>query len=187
MPQDNMSTPLSDIWQRVLDGDDQGWNELVAQYANLVYSVARRNGLDKLDAADCVQQTWMALYKSRRSIRDADNLPGWLTGTAYRRAMRIVNKRAASKRTEQKTPVPDPPLTPEEHLALLQRRVALRQAIARLDDDCATLLEAMFLGPEGRSYRDIARKLALSFNSLGPRRQRCLAKLKKILSEMGLF
>lgn len=180
-----MNTPLNDIWHRVLEGDAEAWSELVNRYATLVYSVARRNGLDEPDAADCAQQTWMALYTSRNKVKEADKIPGWLAGTAYRRAMRIVRSQGVAQRAESQAGMSEPPIDPEEQLGTLRRQAILKQAIGMLDDDCSDLLGAMFFAPEELSYRQIARQLGMSFNSLGPRRKRCLEKLKKILESIG--
>lgn len=180
-----MPSDLNDIWARVLNDDRKAWEELVDLYAVLVYSVARRYGLDDHDAEDCAQQTWMALYASRHRLRDGQKLPGWLSGTAYRRAMRILRKRASTRRVEGKTPPSDPPLPPDQHLILLQRRALLDRALARLEPRCRELLTALFFAPVEHSYRDIARRLNIPLNSIGPVRQRCLARLREVLQELG--
>ena len=181
----SMSSELSDIWARVLGGDHAAWEELVDLYATLVYSVARRSGLDDHDAEDCAQQTWVALYISRHRIHDWQKLPGWLSGTAYRRAMRILRKRASTQRVESKAPPAPTPLSPDQQVILLQRRALLERALARLDVGCRDLLTALFFAPGEKSYGEIARSFNIPINSIGPMRQRCLARLRKILKEMG--
>ena len=180
-----MPSDLNDIWTRVLNGDSGAWEELVDLFATLVYSTARRYGLDDHDAEDCAQQTWMALYASRHKLRDWEKLPGWLAGTAYRRAMRILRKQASNRRVEGKAPPTEMPLSPDEHLMLLQRRALLDRALAQLDERCRELLTALFFAPEEQSYRDIAQRFHIPINSIGPVRQRCLARLREILKGMG--
>jgi DNA-directed RNA polymerase specialized sigma24 family protein len=74
---------------------------------------------------------------------------------------------------------------PDEDVALLERQAHLEHALSLIDPRCRTLLAELFFAPEERSYRDIARKLRIPVNSLGPTRIRCLKKLKKILEELG--
>lgn len=70
-----MTKTVSDIWTEVLEGDSGSWTKLVRLLAPLVFTVARRAGLNQSDAEDCVQQTWVALYQGRRNIKDPNRLP----------------------------------------------------------------------------------------------------------------
>ncbi len=178
-----MNGELPELWQRVRDGEVEAWEAVVDQFATLVYSVARRNGLNPADAEDCCQQTWMALYASRFRIRDGAKLPGWLAGTAYRRAMRILRKQASRKRTEEQIPDSEPPLLPDQQLVLIRRRRILQQAMGELDERCRALLTALFLVEDEISYRELSKNLKIPFNSLGPIRKRCLEKLRAILKK----
>ena len=118
--------------------------------------------------------------------------PGGVPGspaarTAYRRAMRIIRKQGIVARAEQKALAAEPPITPDEQVMLLQRRKMLKRALAQLDDRCRKLLTALFLSSHDTSYRELARHLRLSENSLGPTRRRCLVKLRKIREDMDQF
>ena len=59
----------------------------------------------------------------------------------------------------------------------LERKQAVRAALGRLDAKCRNLLLELF-GTQARpSYEDLAQRLGLSPNSIGPTRQRCLQAL----------
>ena len=178
-----MKSSITEIWSRVLDGDAEAWEELVSEFTTLVYSVALRRGLDQVDAEDCTQQTWLALYTSRNKIRDAGKLPNWLTSTAYRRAMRMHRSRYAHERAAQNIASQESPISPDEHLILIQRRAKLEQALEMLNERCRILLHALFFSPDPKTYDEISKKLRIPLNSLGPTRKRCLEKLRKILSD----
>ncbi|UCC43376.1 MAG: sigma-70 family RNA polymerase sigma factor [Candidatus Zixiibacteriota bacterium] len=154
----------------------------MSEYSTLVYSVARRH-LSDSDAEDCAQQTWLALYKSRHRIKDAARIPTWLASTSYRRAMRILRKKYSVRRAEQNVPDRAGPLTPDEHYTYLRRQATLKRAVESLDKRCRTLLTELFFSQEETRYKELAKKLRIPRNSLGPTRQRCLKKLKKILEE----
>lgn len=179
-----MKESLTRVWQRILDGDPYAWEELVSHYARLVYATARRNGLDGTDAEDCSQHTWMSLYSSRKSIRDPNRLPIWLMSTAARTARRMIRKNTSRGRAEKHRHRSAPETSAEENLMQLQQWAALESALNALDLRCRRLLRAMFFAPADLSYRDIAQKVGIPFNSLGPVRMRCLKKLRKILDDL---
>lgn len=176
---------IEDIWARVLGGDPSAWEELVLKYAALVYSVARRTGLRQAEAEDCAQQTWMALYTGRHTIRDPLHLPAWLTSTARRKAMRTRRRQLKADELHKSTDAPAEVSQPDEAIMAMQRIAQLDLAMEQLDDKCQRVLTEIFLAPEDLSYRDLALRLGMPENSLGPTRMRCLKKLRKILERMG--
>ncbi len=181
-----MSKTLDGIWKSILEGDKNAWGELVDKYTVLVYSVAHRNGLNSADAEDCTQQTWMALYSSRFKIKEVEKIPNWLASTAYRRSMRILRKKISIEKIEKNSIESDPPITPYEHVIYLRRYEMLQKALDEMDERCAQLLKELFFSSEDVSYKEIAKKLKISMNSLGPTRKRCLEKLKKILAKYDI-
>ena len=180
-----MRATVSSIWDRVVSGDPDAWEALVLRYASLVYSVACRCGLTSGDAEDCAQQTWIALYHGRHSINDPSKLPAWLTSTTKRKAVRMRTRlqRAAEVHDQSQTLVTV--AQPDEAIIELQRKAQIEYALEQLDGKCRHLLTEIFFSSGDTSYRDIARKLGIPMNSLGPTRMRCLAKLKKILMDLG--
>jgi RNA polymerase sigma factor (sigma-70 family) len=176
---------INDIWNRVVESDPQAWRLLVQRFAGLVFSVASQVGLSESDAEDCAQQTWIALYRNRRSIRDPMTLPAWLIKTTRRRSVRMLQRLV---RESSLAPSIDPRLDqplPDHEILALERQAVLEAALRELDPRCRKVLEALFLAPESKSYGDIARSLGLATNTLGPLRSRCLKKLQVILKKMG--
>lgn len=135
------------------------------------------------DAEDCSQQTWLALYTSREKINDPRKLPGWLARTANRKANRMILRSISADKRHQGLERMTVAL-PDEAIIQLERQVQLELALEQLDVRCRSLLEAIFFSPDDQSYRDIARRLGLAENSIGPTRSRCLKRLKEILDEM---
>ncbi len=179
-----MRQNITDIWERVLDGDPSAWESLVQKFAALVYSVACHSGLSGGDAEDCAQQTWMALYKGRKTVRDPARLPGWLTSTTRRKARRMVLKKSRASEVRDNLDPTGTDIHPDEAIIALQRKAQLDLALEQLDERCQKLLRAIFLSPQELTYKEIALRLGIPPNSLGPTRSRCLNKLKKILDEM---
>ncbi len=178
-----MSLTDQEIWKAVQAGDGAAWKKLVHQYQSLVYTVALKVGLSMADAGDCFQQTWLALYQHRKKIKDPERIAGWLATTARREAIRLSRRNRRHVEMEDETRQADSAALPDEELELLERQALLENGMARLDTRCRRLIELMFLAPEDWSYDQIAARLEIAPNSLGPIRQRCLGRLKKILSE----
>jgi len=177
---------ITDIWEGVLEGDHHAWERLVDRYAALVYTVAVRSGLRPGDAEDCMQQVWLALYTGRTRVERPESLPAWLVSTTRRKAARILRRQKTAGRARREMSSPPPEVTPDELIVKLQRRAQLEVALERLDDRCRALMHAVFFAESDKSYREIARDLAIPVNSLGPTRARCLKKLKKILEDFDL-
>ncbi len=184
-----MIPDLRAIWSRVVHGDASAWRQLVDGYSGLVYTVARRVGLAPPDAEDCAQQTWLALYRNRKKIKDAEALPAWLIKTTHRRAVQIHKKyppptTSAETTADSGAPV-DGAALPDKIIVELESRAILEAAVARLDGRCRKLVTWLFLSPNRISYNDVSDRLGVKPNSLGPLRSRCLKKLRKILKDMG--
>ena len=172
------------VWQKIGQGDNQAWNELVSEYAGMVYGVARRIGLDVADAEDCAQFTWLALYKQRHKIRDAAAIPAWLSRTARRRAVRMAQ--ALHREVPLDTYEPQAPeASQDDETTVADLRAALPQVMEQLDPRCQKLLLALFLSDQESTYRELAAELGVDPNTIGPMRSRCLNRLEKILKKMG--
>jgi len=175
---------LADIWQRIIEGDTVAWEELVGQYARLVFSAALQTGLTVAEAEDCAQQTWLALYKNRLRIKKPAQLPSWLISTTRRKAWRLISRRNKAQEIYQHLEPRERVETPDEVFLRIQQQLNLELALERLGGRCAKLLRAIFFSPEQLSYKEIADSLGIPPNSLGPTRTRCLNKLRKILNEI---
>jgi len=179
-----MTDNIHKIWQLVLEGDHRAWKKLVSLYGSLVFSVATRAGLSVPDAEDCSQHTWLALYRRRKSIRDAQSLPAWLIRTAHRRAIYVARHAVKSTDLDQ-TRETSAEALPDEDVERLESRAILANAMSRLEPRCRQLLTALYFPDKKKSYRKLAEILGIKPNSLGPLRVRCLRKLKKIMVKMG--
>ena len=180
-----MTQHIAEIWAGVRDGDHGAWRILVERYSPLVYTVALRVGLTKIDAEDCAQHSWMALYRNRRVIKDPARIPFWLIQTTRRQAVRMVKQMSRHTFVD-----PDPHIEangalPDEEVAALEHQAILEVALDQLDGRCAAVLRALFFEPENKSYKQIAKDLGVAPNTLGPLRSRCLERLRKVLQELG--
>ncbi len=180
-----MCYDIRDIWTLVIDGDREAWETLVRRFAPLVMTVARNAGLTPQDAEDCAQQTWLTLYRNRLGIKDPTRLPAWLIRTTHRRAVRASQRVVRDARLDPDLQSPRRVSLPDEEVLELERQAMLELALEQLDPRCARLLHSLFFSDEGKSYREIAREIGITPNSLGPLRSRCLKRLGIILEKLG--
>jgi len=179
--------PRSDaeIWQDILSGDSKAWKELIKRYQALVNTVAVRSGLSMADAADCFQTTWVRLYENRYRIQDASRLSAWLVTTTKREAIRLRRIDDRTDLNEQLIDNLPSDSSTDAALELLQQQSMLENGLAEIDERCRNLLQALFFSEDVMSYEDVSKQVGIPFNSLGPIRQRCLAKLKSTLENLG--
>ncbi|GAA3430793.1 RNA polymerase sigma factor [Kutzneria kofuensis] len=167
-------------------GDRVAWRELVARHTHTVWAVARAHGLDRSDAGDVVQNTWLSLLENMNGIHDPDRLAAWLATTARRHALRLL----AARRRE--TPVDEARLdvAPAEAADAVVLRdtvnASLWRAFTQLSDHCQRVLRVLVHAPE-LSYQQVAAALGIPIGSIGPTRGRCLAELRRKAALAGLF
>jgi RNA polymerase sigma factor (sigma-70 family) len=175
-------------FDRWLDGDAAGLDDLVAVMTPVLWHVVRAYRLSQEAAEDVVQTTWLALVRRRAAIADSTAVGGWLTTTARREAWRVSG---ASSKT---MPVADEDLAPRlpdqksaETIAVEHdTKHRLWNAVDGLPERCRRLLRVVAF--ENRpDYARLATDLDMPVGSIGPTRGRCLAKLRVALSQVGEF
>lgn len=176
-----------------LRGDQDAWETLVRLHANLVYAVIRRCGIGGDEAADLFQEVWVAAWDGLASLRDERVLAGWLATIAARQARRALRRRIHSivedgERFETEAMIaPDPDPTPDLLALELEQSEAIKDAVALLSDRDRQIVYAFFYDPAAPSYAQIAERLGVSPETVGPLRTRCLRRLRAALNNLPGF
>jgi RNA polymerase sigma factor (sigma-70 family) len=146
-----------------------------------VWSICRRHELSDADAADVNQSVWLQLISQLDQIGEPAALPGWLATTTRRECVRV---RRAAPGPHAAGYLPDAQAIPdrqaemaEQELLTAERHAALREALARLPPCCQQLI-GMLIGDRPVPYAQISAALSIPVGSIGPRRRRCLDKLR---------
>jgi RNA polymerase sigma factor (sigma-70 family) len=168
--------------QDCLDGDERAWSELVERYQRLVYSVPRKYGLSPADAEDVMQAVFLIVYRRLETLRDQTRLSAWLIRIAQRETFHHKSVPEQELTEESLSEVED---STHAQMERLETQQLVREALARLDDDARTILEA-FLRPDPPSYEALAQQLGCPVGSIGPTRARAFKKLQTALHEMGV-
>lgn len=172
------------LWlERAQRGDHRAWGQIVDRFQNLVYSVARRTGLNSDDAGDVFQATFLALYRNLDRIERAESLPKWLSVAAARESLR-VKRTSAKYADENELSVPLDQLVADEDASAEEMALQAedadfwRRSVELLGGRCQQLLSALYF--EERSYEAIVETLGIPMGAIGPTRARCLEKLRKV-------
>ena len=75
------------------NGDLGAWQRLLDRYERLVFSVPRRYGLSREDAADITQLTFTILFQSMDTLSEDSTLGAWLTTVARRHTWRRLDRK----------------------------------------------------------------------------------------------
>jgi RNA polymerase sigma factor (sigma-70 family) len=173
--------------KRAGEGDSSAWTVLVEQFSGLVWSVVRAHGLYNADAHDVFQTVWLRCVEHLKRLRDPERLAGWLATTTRHECFRVTRM---ARRTQ---PAADMVLEVEvddsagedrlvERLTDLDEQSAFRRALEVLPEQCRILLRLLLSDPP-LSYDDISDALSIPRGSIGPTRQRCLDRVRRLVTD----
>jgi len=165
---------------RAAAGDQGAWDEIVERYAPMVWSICTRFRLSDRDLEDVAQNVWLLLVDQLGKLPDPAALAAWLAATTRRECLRVAT---ASRRPEPLEP-PDAGVTCEE-VIMAERNAALRAALAELPASCQPLVDMLVSDPP-YSYAAISTALGIPVESIGPRRARCLERIRESSALRGL-
>jgi RNA polymerase sigma factor (sigma-70 family) len=181
-------TPESDkdLLRGCRAGDASMWQSLLNKYERLVFSVPRRYGLSREDAADITQLTFTILIQSIATLPDNSSLGAWLVTVARRHTWRLVERNRRNQAGEYRDPGESTSLLSPIGMEDLERWELsewLHHGLSLIGESCRELLLALYLEPEQPSYAEVAARLGMAVGSVGPTRIRCLRRLKQVMDE----
>lgn len=168
---------------RIRAGDRTAWAELVDQYEPLLRRLARQYRLSGQDTDDAIQLTWLRCLEHIDQITHADRLRGWLATVCRRESMRLATKRRREITLGEQTVTRlvdegQEELDPIAEMARRDEHDRLSRAITALPERQRLVLVEL-LKEENRSYHDLSQRLGLPVGSIGPTRQRAIARLRQ--------
>lgn len=169
-------------------GDARAWEALLGRYSRLVWYVIGGFRLSAADAADVSQTAWLRVAEHLGKIRDPRAFPGWLVTTTRRECLQVCRRNA------RQIPLAEPQLgcvldaapglgpagRPDLEVLRAEQGAELRAAVSLLPGRSQVLLRLLFADPPA-SYEEIAASTGMKLGSIGPSRQRCLARLRRSL------
>lgn len=181
LPPRRFPQDVREVVRAAAEGDRDAWGELVARYANLIWSVVRKFRFDEEDAADVVQETWVRVAVHLRAIRTPEALPRWIAVTARHECLKMLRHRReiALAAADLDRPSEDP--GPAERVVTREVLRTLRSAMTTLPRRDVRMLFLLMQTSRPR-YAEIASTLGLPVGSLGPMRSRALGRLRAALA-----
>jgi RNA polymerase sigma factor (sigma-70 family) len=172
------SGDLEGVVRAAAGGDGAAWRSLVDRFAGHVRSIARAHRLSAHDADDVAQTTWLRLVEHIDGMRQPAAVGGWLSTTARREAVSAI-KSSGRERPTDHTLLEGEASEPVDtaRLAATERSAAVGRAMATLSERDRTLLGLLFAEP-APSYTEISATLGMPIGSIGPTRQRSIARLR---------
>jgi RNA polymerase sigma factor (sigma-70 family) len=136
--------------------DEAAFEAMVMRHGPMVLRVCRDVLVDRHDAEDAFQATFLVLARRAVLIRNREALGAWLYGVAYRVASRA--KLDAARRREQERRVADMAAAGSwDELAWQELRAALHEEIDRLPEKYRNPVVLCYL--EGQSHEEAAHRL----------------------------
>ncbi|MEA2341826.1 MAG: hypothetical protein QOG11_1903 [Solirubrobacteraceae bacterium] len=169
---------LTALLASAAQADERAWDCLVRRFGATIDRVTRRHGLGPAAADDVAQLTWLALLEHIYAVRDAEALGGWIATTARRACLEVQHGATREVLVDEPREVADR-TTVEQQVEAAEREVVLRHALEVLNPRERRLVELLLADPEV-SYRQIGAALGMPIGSIGPTRQRCFGRLRRV-------
>jgi RNA polymerase sigma-70 factor, ECF subfamily len=96
--------------RRFLDGEEEAFSQIVRRWERKIYNLAWRMVGNREDAQDIVQETFLSVFKSIRSLRDPGSFPTWI----YQITLNHCRARRRSRSPDLSLNSPGPDDTGEE-------------------------------------------------------------------------
>jgi RNA polymerase sigma-70 factor, ECF subfamily len=167
---------LPDV-QAALNGDAQAFDRLVLVHLPRTYRIALAILGSEPDAADAVQETWLAAWRRLPTLRDAERFNGWLDQILVNACRTNVRRRGRVR--EIRMPDGFDAVAPHAPTDQVAERDALDRAFAGLTIDQRTILVLHHL--ERCPVAAIAAALAIPVGTAGSRLHAARAALERLL------
>jgi len=193
-----MTTTLTDdfpLVRRAQAGELAAFEELVSQYEQRVYTLARRITGQEQDAEDVTQQAFLSALEHLADFRGEASFATWLTRIATHAALKVIRKRqglptvsleAATEEQDTYGSVPHPEYiadwreSPAELVTRGETRQLIDAALAQLDEKHRLVF--LLRDVEGLSIQETAATLQLSEANVKVRLLRARLQLREKLT-----
>jgi RNA polymerase sigma factor (sigma-70 family) len=182
------SAIIAELVVRARRGDRRAVSEIVDRCSPMVHGLARRYLNDPTEADDVAQEVWLRFTEHLHRIETPAATRAWLarvtTHTAWR-AQRRANRTSPTSDLDDRASTDDTEETGLRHAGDAETRRVVRAALDRLAPPERHLVE-LLVADDRPDYRTVATLVGRPIGSIGPTRQRILARLRREPSLVGL-
>jgi len=189
----------SELLKRCRSGDAAAWEDLFRRHYTPAFRFVFQLGLhlSHEDTEEICQEAFLAVVRNLDSFKGGCAFQTWLFRIAANKARDFLEKQFAAKRGSGQTPLSldaedpetgaklDPPASggaPDTSLLDDERAQQVHEAVARLDEPCAEIVQLRYFGE--LSYEELAATLGLHPKTVSSRLSRCLDRLEEIVREL---
>jgi RNA polymerase sigma-70 factor (ECF subfamily) len=165
---------------RVLVGDAKAERQVYDAHVDRVYRLVYRLSGDPAMAEECVQETFIRVYKHLRSFEGRSSLSTWIHSVATKVTLTALRKVTRLRETELTEAVSAGLRAPRSDVALRHR---LHRAIDTLPEEMRVVLVMHDI--EGYKHREIAEILGVPAGTARSRLSRAHETLREILDQPG--
>ena len=182
-----MARSIDDIYDELLvlrcqDGESDALNELVSRWHGRLLVHAYRLTGCREDAADVLQDAWLAIVRGIRRLDDPARFRSWayriVTYKSADRVRRAARQRRVARASAERVPVQDSPEDPVDHADEIG---ALRAALRALPGDRRAILTMHHL--ESMPLSEIAVALGIPEGTVKSRLHHARVRLKTTLEQ----
>ncbi len=149
MMQERFKFTDEELIARFQAGDEGAYEEIVGRYADRLMNFAYRFVLDREEAEDIVQDTFLKVYQNRHAYKEIAKFSTWIYTITGNLAKTVLRKRRNRKlfffsrlnpEEEKETEFPAPERTPAEQLEGKIDERLIQQAIVKLPEHFRTVI-----------------------------------------------
>jgi len=167
--------------QKVLDGDSAAYSHLVAEYKDMVYTLAFSILKQETEAEDAAQESFIKAYQKLRSFKKDAKFSTWLYTITYRTAVYNLRRRKQmSELPSEEVIGSDTSINQIAQLTQKEQQHYIRNAIKSLPETEGALITLYYL--EENTVEEISEITGLSKSNVKVKLFRARKKLKENLS-----
>ncbi len=185
-----MAVSDQEFVERLKANDPTAYEELIENYAEMVYRVVYRILQDPHDAEDAMQETFLTVYRRIGSFRGGSKFSTWLYRVATNVALDMIRARQRKQgqdlswddTEEEGAPLPDTVTPLPEEVLMRQECIALlEEGLQQLSPKLRTALILYEL--EGLPMKEVAEVLGISPSAAKVRVHRARLLLQEYLRQ----
>ena len=180
-----MRSDDSQLVQRVLDGDDTAFAELVKKYQKPVHALVWRKIGDFHVAEEITQDTFLKAYQKLATLKEPQSFVSWLYVIATRHCIAWLRKKrlwmqsleATNSLQFEKATYSGYVVDENERTAIEAEREVVKKLLAKLQESERTVMTLHYFG--GMTCEEISKFLGVSVGAIKSRLSRARHRLKK--------
>ena len=180
-----MQTRDDDLIGRIAAKDQSAIEALYGAHQVRVYRFILRRVRSEAVAEELTNEVFMEVWRNAAKFEGRSSLSSWMLSIAHNRAVSTLRKRREEAMDEETAAaIPDDADTPEVETQKADKGALLRQCIAQLSDDHATVVDLVYY--HEMAVGEVAEVLGVPANTVKTRLFHARKNLSELLKAAGV-